>query len=128
MILLNSKNMESFPEIIQNAEPEQDVRAMTLDKPIRSAEPPLIVPQSVKDLSFALFMGSGLDAKYRNIFIQDRNRKIVEFFSRPIAQVNRQYFKRQLTESLPDEQRVLIQEIFDSKEPYIDHFGRITFF
>ena len=58
-----------------------------------SIKSPQIVPQSVKDLSFALFMGSTLDAKYKNIFIAGRNRQIVEFFSRPISQVNKQYFK-----------------------------------
>ena len=47
------------------------------------------ISQSIKDLSFALFMGATLDAKYKNIFIAGRNRKIVEFFSRPISQVNK---------------------------------------
>jgi len=47
------------------------------------------VAQSVKDLSFALFMGASLDTKYKNVIIADRNKKIVEFFSRPIAQVNK---------------------------------------
>ena len=41
--------------------------------------------QSVKDLSFAMFMGLPLDAKYKNIHVASRNRKIIEFFSRPIA-------------------------------------------
>lgn len=40
---------------------------------------------SVKDLSFSLFMGLPLDAKYKNIHVASRNRKIIEFFSRPIA-------------------------------------------
>jgi hypothetical protein len=30
-------------------------------------------------------MGATLDAKYKNTSIAERNRKIVEFFSRPIS-------------------------------------------
>lgn len=41
--------------------------------------------QSIKDLSYALFMGATLDAKYKNIIIAERNKKICEFFSQPIA-------------------------------------------
>ena len=51
------------------------------------------VSQSIKDLSFALFMGASLDPKYRNVMVAQRNKKIVEFFSRPIAQVNKPFFK-----------------------------------
>lgn len=29
---------------------------------------------------------------------------------------------------LPDELRVLIKEISDNKEPYSDHYGRVTYF
>lgn len=49
----------------------------------------------------------------------------MEFFSKPIAQVNVQFFKEKMAEKLPDDQRLLIKEC---KEPYIDSFGRVTFF
>ena len=41
--------------------------------------------QMLKDMSFVLFMGASLDAKYKNIVIAERNKKIVEFFSKPIS-------------------------------------------
>ena len=75
-----------------------------------------------------MFMGSTLDAKYKNIIIADRNKKIVEFFSRPISQVNKGYFKLILQDNLNREYSVLIKEINDQTEPYIDHFGRVTYF
>ena len=84
--------------------------------------------QSVKDLSFALFMGASLDTKYKNVIIADRNKKIVEFFSRPIAQVNKQFFKTKMADKLAPEYRAMIMEINSSKEPYSDSFGRVTYF
>lgn len=44
-----------------------------------------LLSYSVKDLSFAMFMDLPLNAKYKNIHVANRNRKIIEFFSRPIA-------------------------------------------
>ena len=52
----------------------------------------------------------------------------MEFFSRPIAQVNKQFFKMLIATKLPDEIRVMIKEISDNKEPYCDHYGRVTYF
>jgi hypothetical protein len=49
----------------------------------------------------------------------------MEFFSKPIAQVNVQFFKEKMAEKLPEDQRSMIKE---SKEPYMDSFGRVTFF
>jgi len=81
---------------------------------------PYFISQSIKDLSFAMFMGSVLDAKYKNIIIADRNSKIIEFFSRPISQVNKPYFKLKINEQLTEEVIVNIKEIADNKEPYVD--------
>jgi len=40
---------------------------------------------SIKDHSYALFMGISMGSRYKNNIIADRNKKIVDFFSRPIA-------------------------------------------
>ena len=66
---------------------------------------------SVKDLSFSLFMGLPLDAKYKNIHVASRNRKIIEFFSRPIAQLNKELFRSELATKLGKDQRAIIKEI-----------------
>jgi hypothetical protein len=73
-------------------------------------------------------MGSPLDAKYKNSIIAERNRKIIEFFSRPISQVNKQYFKQLLLMQLPENLYANVKEIGESKEPYVDSYGRVTFF
>ena len=57
--------------------------------------------QTIKDLSYALFMGASLDAKYKNVIVAERNKKVCEFFSRPIAQVNKNFFKTKIHEKLP---------------------------
>ena len=66
---------------------------------------------SVKDLSFSLFMGLPLDAKYKNIHVASRNRKIIEFFSRPIAQLNKELFRSELATKLGQDKRAIIKEI-----------------
>ncbi len=45
--------------------------------------------------------------------IAQRNKKIVEFFARPISQVNKQYFKYKMID-LPEEYRALIKEKTDN--------------
>lgn len=87
-----------------------------------------LLSYSIKDLSFALFMGSPLDAKYKNIHVANRNRKIIEFFSRPIAQLNKEVFRQKIAEKLSSEQRAIIKEVTDNKQPLSDSYGRITFF
>ena len=82
----------------------------------------------MKDLSFALFMGASLNPKYRNLFIADRNRKIVEFFAKPISQVNKQFFKQKLHDKLPAELLCLIKEVQDIDHPISDSYGRVTQF
>ena len=84
--------------------------------------------QTMKDLSFALFMGCSLEAKYKNIMVSERNRKIMEFFARPISQVNQTFFKEKLEDGLPLECRHLIQQVQDQQEPIVDSFGRFTYF
>ena len=59
-------------------------------------------------------MGLSLDAKYKNIHVANRNRKIIEFFSRPIAQLNKELFRSELTTKLGQEQRAMIKEISGS--------------
>jgi hypothetical protein len=73
-------------------------------------------------------MGSVLDAKYKNIIIAERNSKVMEFFSRPISQVNKPYFKLKILEILSEDIQLNIKEIAENKEPYIDSYGRVTFF
>ena len=100
----------------------------TSKKDSERVKSPSFISQSIKDLSFAMFMGSVLDAKYKNIIIADRNSKIIEFFSRPISQVNKPYFKQKMVENLNEEVIFNIKEIADNKEPYVDSYGRVTFF
>jgi hypothetical protein len=69
---------------------------------------------SVKDLSFSLFMGLPLDAKYKNIHVASRNRKIIEFFSRPIAMLNKDLFRQELATKLTLDHRAIIKEITGS--------------
>ena len=82
----------------------------------------------MKDLSFALFMGASLNPKYRNLFIAERNKKVVEFFSKPISQVNKQFFKQKLQDKLPAELLCLIKEVADIDHPVVDSYGRVTQF
>ena len=89
---------------------------------------PRQISQTIKDLSFAMFMGAKLEAQYKNIIIADRNRKIIEFFSRPVAQVNKQFFKRMIADKLNDHDNALIKEISEPNDPLTDHYGRVTFF
>ena len=56
--------------------------------------------QHIKELSLALFMGASLHEKFVNKVIAIRNRKIVEMFSKPIAQVNRPFFVKKMDEKL----------------------------
>lgn len=57
-----------------------------------SPKPQQVLPKVnlIRDLSFAMFMGIPLeDPQYKNYTVADRNKKIVEFFSKPIAKVNK---------------------------------------
>lgn len=42
--------------------------------------------------------------------------------------MNKQFFKMKIATKLPDEIRVMVKEISDNKEPYCDHYGRVTYF
>ena len=77
---LESLHMESPSFPISGKKDDDRVKFIT-----DGDKSPTFISQSIKDLSFALFMGSVLDAKYKNIIIAERNSKIMEFFSRPIS-------------------------------------------
>jgi hypothetical protein len=56
--------------------------------------------QMIKDLGFALFMGTGLGSKYHNETIASRNKQIITFFSKPISEFGKDYFSLKLEENL----------------------------
>ena len=39
----------------------------------------------IQDITIAIFMGASLDRQYANIRVGNANRKMVEYFSKPIA-------------------------------------------
>ena len=73
-------------------------------------------------------MGASVDPKFKDDVVSHRNKKIIEFFSKPISQVNRQFFTMKLNDKLAPELRPLVQEISDDNTPLVDSFGRTTFF
>ena len=83
---------------------------------------------SWKDLSYALFMGASLDSKYENTFLANRNREIMKFFSKPIAEINKKYFIEKMEAKLDPNYRAMIKEIPYGQEPIVDDFGRVTYF
>lgn len=84
---LNGKTGEFSTLGLSPPAPQQNGKKQKKQEPhaavVSFGAPPLT--SSLKDLSFAMFMGSPLDAKYKNMHVASRNRKIIEFFSRPIA-------------------------------------------
>jgi hypothetical protein len=99
-------------------------------------ENPLLIPKKLscsstrelKDHSLALFMGTQLDTKYQDDLEALRNNKIIQFFSKHIAQVNKQFFREKLETGLDEELRSQIIELDDQDEPFVDSYGRATYF
>jgi hypothetical protein len=73
-------------------------------------------------------MGASLDPMYHNQPEAVRNSTIMQMFSKPISQVNKQFFHEKLQDKLDKELRGYITELDDNAEPYIDDYGRVTYF
>ncbi len=76
----------------------------------------------------ALFMGAALKTDQGNDQAARRNRRIVSLFSKPVSQVNKNFFKQKLSEKLDKKFLKFINEISDNDEPIFDGFGRCTYF
>ena len=50
----------------------------------------------IKELSMIQFLGKRVTIESNDRCIANRNKKIIEFFSLPVSQVNRKHFKLQL--------------------------------
>ena len=65
---------------------------------------------TTKDAAYALFIGEAMSGKsYVKQKGARRNRRIMEFFSKPVAQVNSFKFRKALEESLTNEAWSLIK-------------------
>jgi len=53
---------------------------------------------------------------------------VTNFFSKPIANVNRRFFKKKLDTLLDAQHRPYIVEIEKGQDPFEDKYGRVTFF
>ena len=73
-------------------------------------------------------MGASLGEDYRNHEIAKRNQEIIKYFATPLAQANFLTFKGKLDGKLKAEYRELIVEIPMDEEPYVDNYGRVTYF
>ena len=78
--------------------------------------------------SYAIFYGTQISSDYQNVTNQERNIDVVKFFSKPTAQFNQKEFLKQIDENLDDDVKSLISQKDEQEEPFIDSYGRITFF
>ena len=76
----------------------------------------------------ALFFGGSLDTKFKDEVVENRNKTIMTHISKPIAQANKSKFRRKLDGCLSLTHRPHIHEFTDAEYPFIDSYGRVTYF